>query len=148
MATDGSKEDQERCIFCRISSGRLPAFIVHRDEQCSIIMDIFPLSPGHVLIIPHDHVKTIEELSAPAREHIFQMASEMSAAFRQGRLNAKATHVLLNNGPGANQHIPHVHLHVIPRHDDDGYSFRWKAGSYGEGEMARWRDRIAAALET
>jgi histidine triad (HIT) family protein len=59
---------------------------------------------------------------------------------------AAGFNVFQTNGKCSGQDVPHVHVHVIPRADGDGLGFRWKAGSYAEGEMADWQAKIRSAL--
>jgi histidine triad (HIT) family protein len=106
--------DHGACVFCDILAGRKPGAIVHRDDVCVALLDAFPLSRGHLLIIPHQHAQHIEDLPPATTEHLFRLGADFSAVCRRGGM-APATHLLLNNGSAANQHVPHVHLHVIPR---------------------------------
>ena len=135
------------CIFCKIVRGEIPSAKVYEDETKLAFMDIGPIQPGHVLLIPKQHYERLTDM--PGGD-VADLASVLPAL---ARAVVKAAHadgfnIHQTNGACSGQVVPHVHLHVIPRHDDDGYSFRWEAGSYAEGEMARWRDKIAAALET
>ena len=59
---------------------------------------------------------------------------------------ADGFNVFQTNGACSGQVVPHVHIHIIPRHENDGYSFHWKAGSYSEGQLLAWQEKIAAAL--
>jgi histidine triad (HIT) family protein len=107
------------CVFCNIASGKLPKVEIYSDDLCMVIMDIFPISHGHVMVIPKQHAKYVEDLPSEIQEHIFKIGSKVSAAIRKSKLNVNATHFLLNNGTEANQHVPHVHLHIIPRYKRD-----------------------------
>ncbi|HEY0844309.1 MAG TPA: HIT family protein [Noviherbaspirillum sp.] len=116
---------QEKCLFCDILGGRLPAEVVYRDHVCAVILDAFPLTRGHLLVIPHGHAQHIEELPASSVTHMFALGSRLSAALRS-RGEIPATHLLLNNGAAANQHVAHVHLHVIPRRRGDSWYAVWR----------------------
>lgn len=116
------KLNESDCIFCKIIAGELPAAEVYRDVHCIVVMDIFPISKGHMLIIPFAHHQYVDQLPQQPfkmRSHIFEIGSKLSKAVIDSSLNAKATNLLINNGKAANQHVPHVHLHIIPRYKND-----------------------------
>ena len=103
------------CIFCAIVSGAAPASRVFEDERCLAFMDIHPLGDGHVLIVPRQHAVQITELDADLSVHLFDIAQRILRAQRDLGLGQEGSHVLLNDGKAANQKVPHVHVHVIPR---------------------------------
>jgi histidine triad (HIT) family protein len=105
-------------VFDHIIAGRLPASFVHQDEQCVAFMDIRPIRPGHVLVVPRQSVPTLDELTGAQRAHLFEVAGRVARAQRQA-LGSRAQHLLVNDGRAASQTVPHVHIHVIPRYLDD-----------------------------
>lgn len=117
--------EQDKCVFCEILAGQRQAAIVYRDATCVAILDAFPLTRGHVLLIPHQHAQHIEDLPTASVAHLFRLASEFSAAWRKHSA-IPATNLLLNNGRAANQHVAHVHLHVIPRQHGDSWLVVWR----------------------
>ena len=114
-----------RCIFCDILNGQSEAAVVYRDQHCIAILDAFPLTRGHLLVIPHQHQQHIEELPEETVAYLFALASRFSSALRLGG-ESEATAVVLNNGKAANQHVAHVHLHVIPRRKGDTALVVWR----------------------
>jgi len=133
------------CIFCKIVAGEVPAARVYEDETKLAFMDIGPIRPGHTLLIPKKHYERLTDLPD-------ELSADLAGALpRLARAVVKATdadgfNIHQTNGACSGQVVPHVHIHIIPRHDDDGYSFHWKAGTYAEGELEAWRDRIAAEM--
>lgn len=107
------------CPFCDILNGRLPgAFVL--DEQPGIaVLDIHPLSPGHLLLIPRRHTALVQELTEPERHWLVDRAAQLAEAVTRALPGCQAANLMLNNGRDANQHIPHVHLHIIPRYPRD-----------------------------
>ncbi|MDZ4296711.1 MAG: HIT family protein [Moraxellaceae bacterium] len=105
-------------IFSQIMAGEIPANWVYQDELCVAFMDINPMSPGHVLVVPRLEVATLEELPGDLRTHLLDVTVRVAAAQRQG-LGSLAQHVLVNDGKAASQTVPHVHFHVIPRYGRD-----------------------------
>ena len=103
------------CIFCQIIAGELPASVVHEDEQCLAFMDIHPLGRGHVLVVPKVHAVQVTELPAATTDHLFHWANRILQAQRALGWGIGGSHILLNDGKTANQTVPHVHVHIIPR---------------------------------
>lgn len=107
------------CIFCAIQAGALPAAIVHEDAHCLAFMDAYPLRPGHVLVIPRRHAVLMTELQASERTQLIELGNRIARAMR--KLDpACDINWIVNDGKAANQHVPHVHLHLIPRQPGDG----------------------------
>lgn len=102
-------------LFDRIIAGQLPASFVHQDEVCVAFMDINPVARGHVLVVPRRCVATLQELDAVTRAHLWETAQRIGQA-QQKALGSTAQHLLVNDGRDASQSVPHVHIHVVPRH--------------------------------
>lgn len=107
------------CIFCKILRGDLPVTIVYEDEFSLAFMDLYPMRPGHVLVIPKEHHVSIQQLSPEMRSHLFELGAAVAKAQVNSELKCKAHNFFINDGPDANQHVPHVHLHVLPRSGED-----------------------------
>lgn len=105
------------CIFCTLISGRAPVSIIESDEHVVAFLDAFPVAPGHVLVSPRRHVETLSELSQDEGAAVFACAQRVAGRVRD-RL-APAANLHLSDGVEADQDVPHVHLHVIPRHAGD-----------------------------
>lgn len=107
------------CIFCKIIAGKEDASIVYEDESFIAIMDAYPLSEGHVLVIPKNHHVRIDELSARNRAKLFSIGHKIVEAQKKAGYGVNGTNILLNDGKAANQTVPHIHLHLIPRSSGD-----------------------------
>ena len=105
-------------VFEKIIQGELPASFVYRDETLVAFLDINPMRPGHVLVVPHLAVATLDALPRATRDALWEMARRIGAAQRQA-LGSQAQHLLINDGRAASQTVPHVHVHVIPRYGRD-----------------------------
>lgn len=113
-----SRESFRMTIFDRIISGQLPASFVYQDDICVAFLDISPMTPGHVLVVPRRSVPTLDLLDAATRAHLFEVVQKVGAAQRKG-LGSLAQHLLVNDGKAASQSVPHVHIHVMPRYGGD-----------------------------
>lgn len=107
------------CIFCAVVAGQVPASIVWQDDTCIALMDLFPLHEGHVLVMPRTHAPLLNDLPASTRDHLFRVACRVIAAQKMLGLHADGANLLVNDGKPANQHVPHVHIHLIPRDSGD-----------------------------
>lgn len=105
-------------IFDHLMAGNLPASFVWQDQICVAFLDISPITAGHVLVVPRQSVATLDELDMHTRAHLWEVAGRVGQAQRQA-LGSVAQHLLVNDGKGASQTVPHVHIHVIPRYGGD-----------------------------
>ncbi|MBI3976074.1 MAG: HIT family protein [Armatimonadetes bacterium] len=110
------------CIFCRIVAGDAPASVVYLDEAVTAFMDIQPINPGHLLIVPNAHATYLAELDEGVGWHMFGVAQRLAAAVRRSGLRCEGINLFLADGP-PEQVVLHVHLHVIPRYTGDGFDF-------------------------
>jgi histidine triad (HIT) family protein len=112
------------CIFCDILAGLAPANFVYRDDLCAAFMDIHPVNPGHVLVVPCKHAALLTDLDEASAGHLLQVAQQVDVALRSSGLNCQAVNLFLADGRVAGQEVMHVHLHVIPRFQGDGHHLR------------------------
>jgi histidine triad (HIT) family protein len=134
------------CLFCRIAAGELSAAIVYSDDRLAAFLDHRPLFHGHVLVVPRTHVETLGELPPELVAPLFALVQRLSRAV-EGALGAEGTFVAINNR--VSQSVPHLHVHVVPRHKGDGLKgFFWPRTKYREAaEMAAVANAIRAALD-
>ena len=133
------------CIFCRIAAGEIPSARVMEDDTKLAFMDINPVRPGHVLLIPRKHYERLTDMPPVEAGELLAALPGLAAAVVKAT-QADGFNGFQTNGACAGQVVPHVHVHIIPRHENDGYSFNWNSGSYAEGEAEAWRQKITAAL--
>jgi histidine triad (HIT) family protein len=107
------------CIFCRIVAGEIPAEIVARGDGFAAFLDVTPLADGHVLVVPTAHVATIEALAPADADALFGAVHRLAGPARAA-VGAAGSTIGINNGAATGQTVPHVHVHIVPRWDDDG----------------------------
>ena len=131
-------------MFCAIVAGDTPAHVVYQDDATLGFLDVRPVFPGHVLLVPRDHHETLTDLPATLIEPLFTATRRLAAAVRDG-MDAHGTFVAMNNT--VSQSVPHLHVHVVPRRRKDGLrGFFWPRQRYaGEEEMEGVAARIRAA---
>lgn len=119
------------CVFCRIIDGQAPASIVYRDELVTAFMDISPVTPGHLLVVPNQHSPYLEGLGDDAGQHLFHIGRRLSLAMRRSGLPCEGVNLYMADGAAAGQTVFHVHMHVIARYTGDGFRVHLPAG-YGD----------------
>lgn len=120
------------CIFCQIIAGELPAHKVYEDEQVVAILDIKPVHAGHILVLPKKHVANLEEISETDLSAVITVVKKIGGLLKE-KLNYAGYNVVENNDPVAGQEIPHLHFHLIPRLENDGFN-HWAHQEYKLGE--------------
>ncbi len=105
----------KQCVFCEIAKHALDSSIVYEDDDFLIVMDLYPLSDGHLLVIPKQHQQYLHDLTEKEQIRIFELGNAALQALRASGYGLGGCNLLLNDGKDANQTVPHVHLHVIPR---------------------------------
>ncbi len=106
------------CVFCAIAAGRAPASIVWQDERFVAFLDIYPVRPGHTLVIPRRHAPLLADLDGDIGP-LFVHAAALAAARRPSGLPCDDLNLVLNDGRAANQTVPHAHVHLVPRRRGD-----------------------------
>lgn len=104
------------CVFCEIVAGARAAHIVGETSRVVAFMDQFrqPRDPGHVLVIPREHIENIYGVDDALGGELFAVQSRIARAIRSA-FEPDGLSTWSSNGPGANQEVPHFHLHVYPR---------------------------------
>lgn len=105
------------CIFCNIVSGKIPARKIHETSKSIAFLDAFPLIKGHTLVIPKTHYTKIQEMTESDNADLFETVRILTGKIE--RL-APSSLVAVHNGKESGQEIPHVHVHIIPRRQEDG----------------------------
>jgi histidine triad (HIT) family protein len=133
------------CAFCRILAGELPASFVHRDERCAAFMDIQPVNPGHLLVVPLDHRPHLADIDGDTAAHLMRVAHRLAASLRSSGVRCEGVNMFLADGAAAMQEVFHVHLHVFPRYRGDGFGLRF-GPNYKERPPRSELDRVARDL--
>lgn len=103
------------CIFCEIAAGRAKADVVLQDEHVVAFRDILPRAPLHVVVIPRDHVASLEEVADPLLAGRLALAAGRVA--REAGYAGSGYRVVTNVGPAAGQSVAHLHFHVLAGRD-------------------------------
>lgn len=111
------------CLFCKLISGKTPVDFVHQDERCVVIRDINPQAPMHMLVIPREHLESLDDAAQkdePMLGHLLRVGARV--ANEQGHAESGYRSVI-NTGAGAGQSVFHLHVHVLA-----GRPLNWPPG--------------------
>lgn len=136
---------EEACVFCQILDGDAPASVVYADEQLMAFMDIQPVNPGHMLVIPKVHAPDLTCMDSEIGGKLFRVGMELAEALRRSGIRCEGVNLFLADGAAAGQEVFHVHLHVIPRFTGDGFGFRF-GPDYDRLPTRARLDQAAAAI--
>ncbi|MGY4644150.1 HIT family protein [Cellulomonas sp. URHB0016] len=137
----------DECVFCRIVRGELPSSRVSESDTVLALMDIDPVTEGHVLVIPKTHLPDLGDLPDDLAAEMFAVARQVAAALRRAPLRCEGVNLFYADGEAAFQEVFHSHLHVIPRFRGDGFTIAARWGSEpGRDRLDGHAEAIRAAL--
>lgn len=129
-------------VFSKIIRGEIPAQKVYEDAHVIAILDIAPLAPGHLLVIPKEPAETMDALSDDAAAALGRVLPRLGRALMKVT-GAAAYNVLQNNGAEAGQEIMHVHVHLIPKTAGGGLITEWRPTKPDPAEQEALGRKIA-----
>src|SRR5712691_11347718 len=110
-------EKQKDCIFCtKLNEGRdRDNFILFRGDYCFVVLNIYPYNNGHLMIVPYEHLASLEDLPLPTATEVMTVTQKALGALRES-LQPSGFNIGVNEGASAGAGIAdHVHIHVVPR---------------------------------
>src|ERR1700684_2114383 len=132
----------ESCLFCKIVAREIEAQIIFEDEISMAFLDVRPLFPGHVLLIPKGHYPALLDLPADLVGSFFINAQKLARKV-QDAMKAEGSFVAINNV--VSQSVPHLHVHIVPRKRKDGLrGFFWPRRKYEGEEMLAIHEALSA----
>jgi len=121
-------KDAKGCPFCKMVRHELPSVVIQEDKDILVIMDLYPATLGHILVLPKQHVEDIYQMSADLGAHIMAAAITVAKAVKQ-QLSPVGLNLIQSNETAAGQTVPHFHLHIVPRYKDDHVLLRFGHGN-------------------
>jgi|ERR1700683_1294914 histidine triad (HIT) family protein len=145
LVTDPQEQNapvDESCPFCKIAAHEIEAKIILEDQISVAFLDVRPLFPGHVLLIPKAHYSTLLDLPADLVGPFFINAQKLARKV-QDAMKAEGSFVAINNV--VSQSVPHLHVHIVPRKRKDGLrGFFWPRRQYQGEEMVATHEALSA----
>lgn len=134
------------CLFCQIVEGKVPCIKIFENRDFLAFLDINPANKGHTLVIPKRHYETIYDMDAKDTAVLFTVVNKIAKALKR-TLEMEGLNILQNNGELAGQRLPHVHVHLIPRHKEDKVVIqRYKPKEVEKKELSKLAKKISSNL--
>ena len=133
------------CIFCKIVAGQMPCFTLLEDHSTLAIMDIYPANDGHCLVLSKEHLPTGFDISDETFAAVSHSVNRLARAVNHA-LSPVGLNLVQANGPGAQQSVPHFHIHVLPRKRGDELKLNWGAKAGDPDTIAAIAEKIRANL--
>lgn len=133
------------CIFCRLVAGQIPAARVYEDELTLAFMDMGQVNPGHVLVATKRHAATLLDITAAEAAAVMQTAQRVAHAV-QTVFDPPGLTLLQANGREGDQTVFHFHMHVVPRHAQDGIALTWPRKEPGAQVLQDYARQLSAEL--
>ncbi len=130
------------CIFCKIIAGEIPSTKIYEDELVLAFLDIAPINPGHILVIPKEHHTGSSTIPEETAGRMFRIGSRIGVALKRA-LDYDGFNLHLADGTCAGQVVMHAHLHIVPRGAEDGFRWNWRQMPYASDSE---RDEVLAKI--
>lgn len=120
--------------------------MVYEDDECLAFLDIYPIAEGHVLVIPKKHCVILSECDEETAKNLIAVVKKLNSAV----CSAVGCEGILNevrNGAAAGQEVPHLHFHIIPRRENDGFGWVYPPGYREKMEAKGKLDEIASNIK-
>ena len=108
------------CIFCDLIRGAGEVSICYEDSVAIAFLDIQPVNPGHVLVVPREHYEVLQDIPKDVGAHLYLVAAKLISRV-QTASGATDMNIVVNSGAAAGQNVMHYHIHLIPRREGDGF---------------------------
>ena len=133
------------CIFCRLIKGEISASKVYEDEQTVAFMDLGQVNPGHVLVALKRHAATLLDITPDEASAAMQTARQVALAVKLA-FDPPGLTLLQCNGKEGDQTVFHFHMHVVPRHGDDGIALSWPRKDPAREQLDAYAEKIRQRL--
>ena len=138
---------EDDCIFCKIIKGDIPSTKLFENDHVVAFLDIMPASKGHALVVPKKHYRTLLDMPHEELKEVTEAVQKIAAATMVAVPGVGGFNVLQSNNKVAGQVIPHVHFHVIPRHNNDKLDFGWEQGESEMEELKKYAEFVKDKLK-
>ncbi len=122
-----------KCEYCEIAERNRKVDILYEDEQVVVAIKDFAATAGQITVFPKEHFTIMEMVPDDVLQKCFTLANKVSMAIFEG-LAAQGTNIIVQNGLGAAQKVPHFAVEVIPRREGDGLKLQWEPKEIHEDE--------------
>ncbi len=128
------------CIFCKIAKGKMPCYKVYEDKKFIAFLDINPVVKGHTLVIPKKHYENIFDCKDKVLEKMIKVIQKIAINYKE-KLGCTGVNILNASGQSAEQSVYHIHFHIVPRFDEDGYK-TWPNTGYQKEDLESLTNKL------
>lgn len=136
---------KDDCIFCKLANGVFPTNTVYEDDDFRVILDASPAAKGHSLILPKQHSDNLYTTDDETLAKLLPLARKVACALKK-TFNCDGVNIVQNNEPAAGQTVFHLHVHAIPRYNDDNVGLGWPQNTVDNDEQVKLASEIAANI--
>lgn len=108
------------CIFCKIAKGKMPCYKVYENKKVIAFLDINPAVKGHTLVVPKKHYENVFDCKDKILAEVIKVVQKISIHYKE-KLGCSGVNILNASGQSAEQSVFHLHFHILPRFDGDGF---------------------------
>lgn len=124
------------------------ASVIYKDEVVVVFMDVTPVTPGHLLVVPRVHARGLEDLDEATGSHAWTIGHRMAKSLRRSGLRCEGINIFVADGQAAFQEVFHFHLHVFPRYAGDGYTIGATWEERSRDQLDAEAEAVKGAVET
>lgn len=111
---------EQHCVFCDLLRGAAEVSVCYEDSVAIAFLDIQPVNPGHLLVVPRTHYEGLNDMPRDVGRHLYEVAAKLIPVVQQAA-GATDMNIVVNSGAAAGQNVMHYHIHLIPRREGDGF---------------------------
>src|SRR5437762_10095323 len=104
---------EQSCLFCRIVAKDIPADFIHQEDSATVIRDLHPQAPTHLLVIPLEHIESLDDASQKDEALLGYLLRVAARVANAAGIEEDGYRTVINNGAGAGQSVFHLHVHVL-----------------------------------
>lgn len=108
------------CMFCKIAKGKVPSYKIYENKKVIAFLDINPIAKGHTLVIPKKHFENVFDCKDKILAEMIKATQKIALHYKE-KLGCTGVNILNASGASAEQQVPHLHFHIIPRIEGDGH---------------------------
>lgn len=137
------QKEEKKCIFCGIISGEIHSFKIYEDNKFIAILDIFPVTPGHTILMPKKHYESFFKIPDMDRIQLFETTKKIAEILTK-TIDTDSFNLIVFEGKYSNKTITHdPHIHIIPRYPNDNLNLNPPRSRYVEGQIEQLHKKIS-----
>ncbi|MEI8364211.1 MAG: HIT family protein [archaeon] len=128
------------CLFCKIIKGKIPCYKVYEDKDFLAFLDINPIAKGHTLVIPKKHFTNLLDADDKYLKKMLPVVKKIMLSYKE-KLGCTGFNILNANEKSGQQSVFHLHIHIVPRFDNDGFN-TWPITGYQKEDLTLLSEKL------